>query len=101
MSRLRYLLLFIFIAVPHQAHAQQDMDLHLSSTFLAGKNILKVKRDFLDPYLWVLAQDHGVYRINSITGAVDDYSSQFVNYHNFDFVDIASDSKDILFVATN
>jgi hypothetical protein len=54
MFRLRYLLLFIFIAVLHQAHAQQDMDLHLSSTFLAGKNILKVKRDFPDPYLWVL-----------------------------------------------
>jgi len=101
MSRLRYLLLLILIATVYKVHAQQDMDLHLSNTFLPGKNILKVKRDFLDPYLWVLAQDHGVYRINSITGAVDNYSSQFANYHNFDFIDIASDSKDIVFVATN
>lgn len=101
MSRLRYLLLFILVVTFYSVHAQQDMDLHLSNTFLPGKNILKVKRDFHDPYLWVLAQDHGVYRINSITGAVDNYSSQFANYHNFDFVDIASDSKDIVFVATN
>jgi len=101
MLPLRYWFLFLIILLFFEAHAQQDMDLHLSNTFLTGKNILKVKRDFRDPYLWVLAQDHEVYRINSITGAVDDYSSRFANYHNFDFVDIASDSKDIVFVATN
>jgi gliding motility-associated-like protein len=101
MSRLRYLLLFILVITFYSVHAQQDMDLHLSDTFLPGKNVLKVKRDFLDPYLWVLTQGNGVYRINSITGDVADYSSQFTGYSNFNFIDIASDSKDAVFVATN
>jgi gliding motility-associated-like protein len=101
MSRLRYLLLLILIATVYKVHAQQDMDLHLSDTFLAGKNILKVKRDFTDPYLWVLAQNNEVYRINSITKVIDDFTAKFNTYSSYKFIDIAGDSKDAVFIATN
>lgn len=101
MSRLRYLLLFILIVTFYKAHAQQDMDLHLSDTFLAGKKILKVKRNFGDPYLWVLAQNNQVYRINSITKAVDDYTTKFGAYSAYQFTDIAGDEKETVFISTN
>jgi gliding motility-associated-like protein len=79
----------------------QDVDFHLSGTFLSGKNILKVKRDFKDPYLWVLAQNQEVYRINSITKTIDDYSAYFNAYHNLQFIDIAGADEQTVFVATN
>ncbi|WDF76835.1 gliding motility-associated C-terminal domain-containing protein [Mucilaginibacter sp. KACC 22773] len=101
MSRLRYLLLLILIATVYKVHAQQDMDLHLSNTFLPGKNILKIKRDFHDPYLWVLAKNNEVYRINSVTKQVDDFSDKFTAYGNFRFTDIAGVNKELVFVATN
>ncbi|WP_184546532.1 gliding motility-associated C-terminal domain-containing protein [Mucilaginibacter sp. FT3.2] len=101
MYLLRYWLLFILITLFFSAHAQQDMDLHLNSTFLTGKNILKVKRDFHDPYLWVLAQNNEVYRINSVTKTIDNYTNQFSSYSNFHFIDIAGCSKDTVFIATN
>ncbi|MGZ3901893.1 MAG: hypothetical protein ACXVDC_16320, partial [Bacteroidia bacterium] len=96
-----YLLLFSFIFLSTVAYGQQDMDLHLTQTFLAGKNILKVKRDFHDPYVWVLAQNNQVYRINSLTKTVDDYTSTFSAYNNLTFNDIAGRSQDTVFISTN
>lgn len=90
-------LLFCFLKVS----AQQDVDLHLSSTLLSGKNILKVKRDYHDPYLWVLAQNNQVYRINSITKLIDDYTGKFSAYGAMQFIDIAGRSQDTVFLATN
>jgi gliding motility-associated-like protein len=81
------------------AYAQQDIDFHLSNTFLAGKNIIKVKRDFNDPYLWVLTQNSEVYRINSETLVVDDYTPKFAAYSNLNFIDIAGNSGDEVFIA--
>ena len=101
MYPLRSLLVFIFIFFSYTAYSQQDMDLHLNATFLAGKNILKVKRDYHDPYLWVLAQNNQVYRINSVTKQVDDFSSSFTGYSGYRFIDIAGTSKDSVYVATN
>lgn len=98
---LRYILLLLFVSVLSVAYAQQDMDLHLNATFLSGKNILKVKRDFNDPYLWVLAQNNEVYRINSITKVVDNYTNQFSAYSNVQFIDIAGRSMDTVLIATN
>ncbi|HZX57513.1 MAG TPA: hypothetical protein VFE54_02265, partial [Mucilaginibacter sp.] len=80
---------------------QQDVDFHLNSELLNGKTILKVKRDFYDPYLWVLAKNNEVYRVNSVTLAVDNYTPQFAGYNNLQFIDIAGRSKDTVFVATN
>ncbi|MES2064855.1 MAG: gliding motility-associated C-terminal domain-containing protein [Bacteroidota bacterium] len=95
--KLLFLLLTFFLL--ETAYAQQDIDFHLSNTFLSGKNILKVKRDFNDPYLWVLTQNNEVYRINSETLVVDDYTSKFAAYNNLPFVDIAGNSKDDVFIA--
>jgi gliding motility-associated-like protein len=79
----------------------QDVNFHLNGTFLSGKNILKVKRDFKDPYLWVLTQNQEIYRINSVTKTADDYSAYFSAYHNLQFIDIAGADEQTVFVATN
>lgn len=79
----------------------QDVDFHLNAQLLPAKNILKVKRDFHDPYLWVLAQNNEVYRINSLTLAVEDLTSQFAAYSGLQFIDIAGRSQDTVFIATN
>jgi gliding motility-associated-like protein len=79
----------------------QDVAFHLNAKLLSGKTILKVKRDFYDPYLWVLAQNNEIYRVNSLTLAVDDYTSTFAPYSNLQFIDIAGRSKDTVFIATN
>jgi len=79
----------------------QDVDFHLNAHLLPGKKILKVKRDFYDPYLWVLAQNNEVYRVNSLTQVIDNYTATFSAYNNLQFVDIAGRSKDTVFIATN
>ena len=80
---------------------QQDVDFHLNGYFLQGKTILKVKRDFYDPYLWVLAKNNEVFRVNCLTKSIDDYTSTFAAYNNLQFVDIAGRSRDTVFIATN
>lgn len=77
------------------------MDLHLSRSLLTGKKILKVKRDFNDPFLWVLAQNNEVYRVNSLTFDIDDYTGAFSAFKNLNFIDIAGRSQDTVFIATN
>jgi len=102
-KRIRWLFLFVFAvcAFCKNAYSQQDVDFHLSSHLLVGKKILKVKRDYYDPYLWVLAQNNEVYRVNSQTLSVDDYTSKFAAYNNLQFIDITGHSQDSVFVATN
>lgn len=101
-KRLGWLTILIALSLLcNNAYCQQDVDFHLIKKFFTGKNILKVKRDYNDPYLWVLAQNNEVYRINSQTQIVDDYTSYFTAYNNLQFVDIAGYSKDTLFVGTN
>src|SRR5689334_5493511 len=101
MSLLRPILFFICISSALVTYGQQDMDLHLTGTYLQGKNILKVKRNFVDPYLWVLAQNNEVYRINSITKTIDNYTNQFSAYNGQQFIDIAGSDKDHVFIALN
>ncbi len=97
--RLPLLITLCFFA--GRACAQQDMDFHFDHLLFQGQNILKVKRDFYDPYLWVLAQNNHVYRVNSLTMVFDDYTSTFAAYNNVNFVDIAGRSADTVYVATN
>jgi len=78
----------------------QDVEFHLGAHLLTGQNILKVKRDFHDVYLWALGQNNTVYRVNSTTLAVDDYTTLFAPYSNLQFVDIMGHSADTVFVAT-
>ena len=79
----------------------QDVTFHLNTTLLAGQKVLKVKRDFNDPYLWVLAANNQVYRVNSLTMAIDNYTTAFAAYNNLQFIDIAGRSQDTVFIATN
>jgi hypothetical protein len=65
--------LFVLLLICSRSYGQQDVTFHLNAHLLPGKKILKVKRDFYDPYLWVLAQNNEVYRVNSLTQAIDDY----------------------------
>lgn len=97
---IRQLLIILLISLSINAYCQQDVQFHLNSHLLQGKTILKVKRDFYDPYLWVLAKNNEVYRVNSVTLAIDNYTPQFSAYNNFQFIDIAGRSKDTVFIAT-
>jgi len=99
--RFRNLLIISLLLACTKAYSQQDVDFHLNAQLLTGKNILKVKRDFYDPYLWVLATNNEVYRVNSLTLAVDDYTATFSAYSNLQFIDIAGRSQDTVFIATN
>jgi len=96
--------LFVFITLligAQEGYSQQDLTFHINTQFLSGKKILKVKRDYYDPYVWVLAQNNGVYRINSQTLVIDDYTAKFSAYGNMQFIDIAGRSQDTVFVAAN
>lgn len=95
------LILFIIILFPVKKAFSQDVEFHLNSHLFIGKKILKIKRDFYDPYLWVLAQNNQVYRVNSLTLAIDDYTAVFSAYSSYQFIDIAGRSKDTVFIATN
>jgi gliding motility-associated-like protein len=97
---LRQLLVIFLISFTVNGYAQQDVQFHLNSHLLKGKTILKVKRDFYDPYLWVLASNNEVYRVNSITLTIDNYTPQFSAYNSLKFIDIAGRSKDTVFIAT-
>ncbi|MCQ6957251.1 gliding motility-associated C-terminal domain-containing protein [Mucilaginibacter aquariorum] len=100
MRSLSYIFLFtlLFFVLP-EAYAQQDIEFHLNATLLPGKNILKVKRDFNDPYLWVLAENNEVYRINSLDNSITDLSPLFKPYP-YTFTDIAGQNKDVVFIVT-
>jgi gliding motility-associated-like protein len=95
----RNLLLILMLLISARAYSQQDIDFNLNAHLLPGKKILKVKRDFYDPYLWVLAQNNEVYRVNSLTQAVVNYTAAF-SAINLQFIDIAGRSKDTVFIAT-
>jgi len=97
----RNFLFFIFLIFCTSAFCQQDVDFHINTQLLAGKKILRVNRDCYDPYVWVLAENNGVYRINSLTMAVDDYSARFSAYSKLQFIDIVGRSQDTVFVAAN
>jgi len=99
--RLSKLLLVVLLLFVMKAFGQQDVDFHLNAHLLSGKKVLKVKRDFHDPYLWALTTGNGVYRINSLNLQVDDYTSAFNGYSNLQFIDIAGRSQDTVFIATN
>jgi hypothetical protein len=101
MYLVRWLFVFIFISCFYTAYGQKDIDLALNGTYLTGKNVLKINRDYNDPYLWVLVQNNGVYRINSITKAIDDYTAKFSAYSNLNFIGIAGYNQDEVIIASD
>lgn len=89
--------MLIFLCL--RAYAQQDVDFHLNGYYLKGNVILKAKRDFHDPYLWVLAKNNEVYRINSLSKEIEDLSKQFSAFSNLEFIDIAGHNRDTVYIA--
>jgi len=101
-KRIGWLVLCLFLCVIcKKAYSQQDVDFHLSAHLLSGKKIIKVKRDYYDPYLWVLTQNDEVYRVNSLTLAIDDYTATFAAHNSLQFTDIAGCNQDTVFIGTN
>ncbi len=99
LKKISYTILLILFSLV--AFCQQDIDFHVSLHLLNGKNIIKVKRDFNDPYLWVLAKNNEIFRVNSLDNSVTDYTTAFSSFSTQTFIDIAGRSKDTVFVATN
>jgi|GEM_PF-3486132 len=84
MQPYRILLLAILILVIFKVFGQPDIILRLNRNLFPGKKIIKVKRDFYDPYLWVLAANNQVYRVNTTNQAVDDYTVYLRNGRDCD-----------------
>lgn len=97
----RYLLTVLLVLACSIAYGQQNLDFNITASLLTGKKVLKVKRDFSDPYAWVLTSNNGVYRVNSTTLTIDDYTSKFSAYNNLHFIDIAGLNQNEVFVAAN
>jgi gliding motility-associated-like protein len=100
-KRAGWLILILSFLFCSKVYCQQDVQFQLSAHLLTGKKILKIKHDISDIYLWVLAQSNEVYRVNTETLAVDDYTPQFAAYNSYNFIDIAGHGPDTVFIATN
>lgn len=96
----KFSLLGILLYCIPTLHAQ-DLGFQLNVHLLDGKKILKIKRDFNDPYVWVLAEHNEVYRINSLSMDIQSFTSNFTQYQDLKFIDIAGYSKDEVFIASN
>jgi len=100
MRFLKQLVLLFFFLFTAQAFAQQDVDFYITDHFFAGKKVLKISRDFYDPFVWVLAQNNEVYRINSVSKEIKDYTNEFSAYGNLQFTAIAGRNDNEVFVGT-
>ena len=87
--RLLCLASLLILVLSSKSAFGQDVDLYLTGHYLAGKSIIKVNRDFDDAYMWVLGANNDVYRFNTLTKQVDDYSSKFQLFNNYKIFDIA------------
>jgi gliding motility-associated-like protein len=82
-------LLFLLVIFFTEIAFGQDVDLYLTDHYLAGKSIIKMNRDFDDPYMWVLVKNNEVYRLNTITKQLDDYTLRFQIFTGYQIFDIA------------
>ncbi|SDT67400.1 gliding motility-associated C-terminal domain-containing protein [Mucilaginibacter mallensis] len=98
--RFRITLIIICVSLIGGKAFTQDINFTISDHFFSGRKILKVKKDFNDPYVWVLGANNEVFQINNVTKSIVDYTNIFAGYNNSQFVDIAGRSKDTLFIAT-
>lgn len=100
MRLFRHSLFFLIVFISLKGYGQQNTDFYVNGHYLIGKKVLKISRDFYDPFVWILAENNGVYRINSISKEVDDYTSKFSAFNNLQFNCIAGRNKDTVFVGT-
>lgn len=100
MRFVRLLILLLFIVTADSLFAQ-DIDLYLTSHIMAGKSIIKLSRDFDDPYMWILAKNNEVYRLNTITKQLDDYTPKLQSISGYQIFDIAGLETDMVDLAIN
>src|SRR5437588_2470549 len=94
----RLLLLFIFIA-PIKLILAQDVTFYLTGRYLTGKPIVKLSRDFDDPYMWVLGKSNDIYRINTLNNQVEDLTSTFQQFSADKIFDMTSISQNWVVLA--
>jgi gliding motility-associated-like protein len=88
MRFVRFVVLLIFVLTAGSSFAQ-DVDLYLTGHYLAGKSVIKLCRDFDDPYMWILAKNNEVYRLNTVTKQLDDYTPKLNSISGYQIFDIA------------
>ncbi|MCD8740679.1 gliding motility-associated C-terminal domain-containing protein [Mucilaginibacter roseus] len=97
---IRFFLLMLFCFITLLAHAQQDVEFHLAKRFLEDQNIIKIKRNYGDAFLWILTDNNKVYRINEDHNSAEDFTEKFNLYKAEKFIDIVGIAKDTVFLAT-
>jgi gliding motility-associated-like protein len=97
----RLIFLFSLLFLVNRSFCQ-DVDLYITGHYLPGKSIIKLNRDFYDGYMWILAKNNEIYRLNTITNQLDNYTTQFQQFNNFQIFDIAAiDSNRVTFAIKN
>ncbi len=98
MTPYRTCIFFLLLFFYRLAFAQQAVEFHVTDRLLPGIKVLKVKCDFHDPCAWVLAENNRIYRVNSVTKKVDDFTSRFTAFKNVTFNDIVGECADTVFI---
>ena len=93
MRFVRFVLLLIFVLASKVSFAQ-DIDLYLTDHYLAGKSVIKLSRDFDDPYMWILTRNNEIYRLNTVSKQLDNFTAQFQSIAGSNIFDIAGIGPD-------
>jgi gliding motility-associated-like protein len=98
MRFVRFVLLLI-LTIASKVSLAQDVDLYLTEHYLAGKSVIKLSRDFDDPYMWILTKNNEIYRLHTGTKQLDDFTAQFKSITGGNIFDIAGISAAWVVVA--
>ncbi|MFI5161243.1 MAG: gliding motility-associated C-terminal domain-containing protein [Sphingobacteriales bacterium] len=66
---------------------------------MSGQRVIKLSRDFDDGYMWILTSNNGLYRLNTLTKQLDDYTVQFSSLSNYQIFDIAGINPNMVTIA--
>ena len=100
MRLIRYFFSVFILLSSVEAFCQQDVDFYVTDHYLAGNKILKVYKNVSSTYVFALAVNNKIYRVNINTKVVVDLSSEFASYNYFQFNDIVSPDDNELFIGT-
>jgi|GEM_PF-4792462 len=90
MRLIRFFFIVFILLSSVEAFCQQDVDFYVTDHYLAGNKILKVYKNVSSTYVFALAVNNKIYRVNINTKVVVDLSSEFASYNYFQFNDIVS-----------
>ena len=93
------LILLLLVIVSTKSALAQDVDLYLTDHYLAGKSVIKLSRDFDDPYMWILTRNNEIYRLNTVSKQLDNFTAQFQSIAGGNIFDIAGISAAWVVVA--